>query len=517
MKGLPRLTRLTPHLASCRSLCILHLDTSHLVSPPPDQAQKGTRNILTYLGCQLRGSTPYRHIKLVIVGAKGAGKSTLFRQFVRGSAHVDPTTPNMGVATFDYPSRLKVRKDRPRVTFHVIDFAGDEIYRSTHNCFLTYRSIYLCLWDTTGGKDSLQALCPWLHSIQACVPGSPVLLVATHADRRPGLSANTILQWEEEVLGKPVQLKNKTLARRLGFPPIMQSVIMDCLNREDIDMLLSDLYKIALQMRHPQTNVPLMSDMVPRSYQELQTLVEVKVRNLCLERHVAPVLRHEELVDYVRSLTISNTNGLEQDEEEFSLACHFLHEVGAIVHFKSQVGGVSDLYFLDPQWLFNALACVVHACSQGNRSNATVSSGEWPHYFQQAGIPMSAYSSFLAMMEQFNIIVSLDFEKNNFLLPSLLPNTPPTNYPTYDLSSDLDEVIVQYLEMEYLPPPLFPQLIARILLYIRQLSGQLLSIITATTDNPSNFTETPTGNFLRPPQARDSVASDISTLLRRSQ
>ncbi len=38
---------------------------------------------------------------------------------------------------------------------------------------------------------------PWLRSIQACVPDSPVVLVATHVDRRPGLSGTTILQWEE--------------------------------------------------------------------------------------------------------------------------------------------------------------------------------------------------------------------------------------------------------------------------------------------------------------------------------
>lgn len=495
MKGLPRLTKLTPHLAHCRSLLLIQLDTDHLISPPPDQAQRGTRNILTYLRCQLRGSTPYRHIKLVIVGEKGAGKSTLFKQFVRGSGHVESNPPNMDVASFEYPSRIRVRKDKPRITFHVLDFAGDEIYRCTHNCFLTYRSIYLCLWSTAGGKESLQRLCPWLHSIQACVPGSPVLLVATHANRRPGLGASTILQWEEEVLGKPVQLKNKTTARRLGFPPIMQSVVMDCLNREDIDMLLNDLYSIALQMRHPKTNVPLMSDLLPRSYQELQTLVEVKVRNLCLERRVAPVLRHEELVDYVRSLTISNPHGLEQDDDEFSLACHFLHEAGAIIHYKSQVAGVSDLYFLDPQWLFNALATVIKACCQGDTNNAVISSGEWPHFFQRAGIPISTYSSFLAMMESFNIVVSLDFEKHSFLLPSLLPNTPPPQYPTYDLSSDLCSMSVQYMELEYLPPPLFPQLIARIILHIRQLSGQLLSVSADVEE----------------------VGSSLSSLTRRSQ
>ena len=474
MKGLPHVTRLTPHLAHCRSLCVIHLDTDHLLSPPPNLAKKGTRSILTYLRCQLRGSTPYRHIKLVIVGDKGAGKTTLFRQFVRGGTR-QGSTPNMEVAAFDFPTRLKVRRDRPRITFHVIDFAGDEIYRCTHNCFLTYRTIYLCVWNMVNGKASLQRLCPWLHSIQACVPGSPVLLVSSHADRRPGLSGETILQWEEEILGKVASLKNKATARGLGFPPIMQSVAMDCLSREDVDLLLNDIYRIARQMRHPKTNVLLMSDPLPRSYQELQALVEVKVRSLCLERRVAPVLHHEDLVDYVRSLSVANSNGLEHDDEEFNLACRFLHEAGAIVHFKSQLSGVSDLYFLDPQWLFNALALVVRGISQGERQMAIVS-GEWPQYLQSVNLSPSMYDSFLAMMEATNIIVSLDFNKSTYMVPSLLPDTPPKQYPGYDLSSNMEDVVVQYLEMDFLPPPLFPQLIARVLLYIRQLSAQLLSV-----------------------------------------
>ena len=127
-------------------------------------------------------------------------------------------------------------------------------------------------------------------------------------------------------------------------------------------------------MRHPKANVLLTSEPFPRSYQELQTLVEVKVRNLCLERHVPPVVRHEELIDYVRSLMVANPNGLDQDEEEFNLACCFLNEAGAIVHFKSQQSGVSDLCFLDPQWMFNALASVIRGIKQG-RQSAVVQGG----------------------------------------------------------------------------------------------------------------------------------------------
>ena len=128
--GLPKLTTLTPYLAHCRFLCVLRVDTSILVSPPPEEANRGTRIIMAYLRCKLRGSTPYRRVRLVLMGETGSGKSTLFKQLIGSKASNGTPLPHMEMATLEFPSRLRVRRDKPRVTFHLIDFAGSEIYRS---------------------------------------------------------------------------------------------------------------------------------------------------------------------------------------------------------------------------------------------------------------------------------------------------------------------------------------------------------------------------------------------------
>lgn len=155
MKALPRVTTLTPYLAHARSLCILQLDTEQLVSPPPTEAQRGTHVIMAYLRCRLRGSSPYRHVRLVLVGVPESGKTTLFKQFLKGGSKFE-SDGRMRETAFDYPPKLKTRRDQPRVTFHVVDFAGNEILRSVHKCFMTFRTVYLCLWNITDGKDSLK-------------------------------------------------------------------------------------------------------------------------------------------------------------------------------------------------------------------------------------------------------------------------------------------------------------------------------------------------------------------------
>lgn len=72
--------------------------------------------------------------------------------------------------------------------------------------------------------------------------------------------------------------------------------------------------------------------------------------------------------------------------------------------------------------------------------------------------------------------MSLDFEKKVYLFPTLLPQTPSPYYPEYNLTLDDPSRVCQYINLDYVPPALFPQLLSRVLLYIRQLSGQLLSV-----------------------------------------
>jgi len=35
----------------------------------------------------------------------------------------------------------------------------------------------------------------------------------------------------------------------MGLPPIMQSVVMNCKNKDDVDLLVGDIYQIALGMK----------------------------------------------------------------------------------------------------------------------------------------------------------------------------------------------------------------------------------------------------------------------------
>ncbi|CAI8020658.1 Leucine-rich repeat serine/threonine-protein kinase 1 [Geodia barretti] len=484
LKNLPKLTSLTPYLAHCRNLCILKLDIHQLVSPPAREvANSGTRGIMAYLRCQLRGSSPYRHLKLVLVGANGTAKTTLFSQLAKLKSHpLTSSSPHlsktfMELATLEYRGAgreeggRKSHKFRPKITFHLIDFASEEVFQCFHQCFLTHRTLFLCLWDAARGVESLRSLGPCLRSIQASAPGSSVVVIGSHIDQRPGLSRATISQWEREVFGNRGQ---DAYPRNSGLPVVSDSVVMNCQSKRDVEKLMENVYRIALRLKHPRTHTPLVEEMVPRSYQELQTLVEVKLRGFQRKGQQVPVLRREEFIDHVRSLTLHHDD-LEQDEEEFSLAVQFLHEAGTIVHYRPHVAGASELYFLSPQWLFNTLGIILSHLKSYCR-NAVIPCSNLPFSFQKANIPPHLYSQFLGLLEENSVVVPLDMEKGHLLIPSVLSPDPPPEYPSYDFSEETEGYLMQYAYLDYLPSGFFPRLLARVIVCIGMLSGQLLAV-----------------------------------------
>lgn len=47
------------------------------------------------------------------------------------------------------------------------------------------------------------------------------------------------------------------------------------------------------------------------------------------------------------------------DRAEVEQAIQFLHETGAVLHFNDIQSNLSDLYFLDPQWLCSMMAKII--------------------------------------------------------------------------------------------------------------------------------------------------------------
>ena len=460
IRGNPLLHTIPPQLSLARHLCVIKLDAEYITSPSPSEVSLGTSAIMSYLRCRHRGSLPFRQIRVVILGEPATGKYSLYTNFVSTNSRKD----HMNVGRYDYPQRRFFSNDRPRITFQVVCFTGAESSRHfLSQCFFTHRSIFLVLWKVTDGEEGLARLKQQLLNIQARVPGSPVILVGTHADQNTTITASTVALWEAKLFSSSPHQSTAAPVKSM-LPPIADSILMNCKSKRDVEQLQLVLYKQTLEMKNPRTKKPFIDEMVPRSYVELQSLIQSEVKTIYTLREGVPVKRRGHFIKFVKDHTFHVT---EFDDTELDAACRFLHDVGLIVHYN--VYELNDIYFLDPQWLYNILCTFINPLKTPGSilhvADITSSLKE------MGGAGLQHY--LFKIMEFFNIAVCLDMDRERFLIPSLLNSQRPKNYPSYDLLST--EVNCKHFHFGYLPNGFCAQLVAQVLLHIKQVLAQLMA------------------------------------------
>ena len=92
---------------------------------------------------------------------------------------------------------IKERKQEPDLHFNILDFAGQQLYRPMHHCFIVRRAIYLVVFNLkkvlealqNGDRSSIDEIAYWLNSIHIHIhkaspkprkESKPVFLVGTH-------------------------------------------------------------------------------------------------------------------------------------------------------------------------------------------------------------------------------------------------------------------------------------------------------------------------------------------------
>ena len=456
IRGNPLLHTIPPQLSLARHLCVIKLDAEYITSPSPSEVAMGTSAIMSYLRCRHRGSLPFRQIRVVILGEPATGKHSLYTSLI-GSASPSHKA-HMNIGKYDYPQKRFFGNDRPRVTFQVVCFTGAESSRHfLPQCFFTHRSIFLVLWKVTDSEEGLSRLKQQLCNIQARVPGSPVILVGTHADQNSTVTASNISLWEAKWLSSSASVKGM-------LPPIVDSILMNCKNKRDVEQLQQVLYKHALELKNPRTKKLFINEMVPRSYVELQSLIQAEVKIIYTLKEGIPVKRRDHFINFVKEHTFPNTT---EDDRELDAACRFLHDVGVIVHYN--VYELNDIFFLDPQWLYNILSTIIDPV---NTSQGVLRVAEITSLLKELGVARLQHHLFI-ITELFNIAVCLDMEREKFLIPSLLNSQRPDTYPSYDLLSS--DVNCKHFCFGYLPNGFSAKLVAQVLLHIKQVLAQLMA------------------------------------------
>nr|WP_294897166.1 COR domain-containing protein [uncultured Pedobacter sp.] len=377
-----RLTEISEKIANMKSLKELHLEGNPFEMLPPEILARGIESIRNFYK-ELEEKDYLYEVKLIVVGEGRVGKSCLTQALINDDFKLNDTesTEGINIDRWVIP-REKINAINPKIQrdfqFNVWDFGGQEIYHSTHQFFLTKRSIYLLVTESRK-EDSHDDFFYWLNIIKLLGGKSPVIMVLNKCD--------------QPTKDLPIKEYKDTFNNIIDFRKIsLKEGFEDGL--EDFKRSLSEF----------ASNLPHIGNPLPKVWVDIRREIE--------------------------ELKISGTNYITENEyfdickkhyrkvESALFLSEYFHDLGVLLHFQDDID-LKDIVILNHEWIttgvYKILDDRIVIEQKGRFSNADIKRIWWSDEYR------SKTRELLSLMK--NRKFDLCFELNNgeYLIPRLLP------------------------------------------------------------------------------------------------
>jgi len=401
--------------------------------------QKAEPIIRYYFESYREKGRPLLELKLLLVGRGKAGKTTLVKRLA-GEQPLENESETHSIAIREFLLKCA----RGQVRTRAWDFGGQEILHSTHQFFLTERSLYLLVLEPRTGLAQRDAEY-WLKLIETQGSGSPVIVVMNWSHGR---------RWRVD----EVKLRRK-------FPFIVDFLSTDALHGDGIKELERCLAR-TVEQRMQDVWLPF-----PTRWRAIKDAVAGMRDNFLTYKQYADLC--------VRF-------GENEPAAQSDLA-GILHALGLALYFGKDPR-LHDTRVLNPGWVTGGVYAVIRAPSvAANDGQLAVS--DMPRVLREAeeqkvikvsDYPDESHRFILELMRAFQLCYASEEEKAakvsalkrmfkfgeggdegemkpvRYLVPELLPEFEPEMKEPWDESP----VRLRY-RYDVLPPGLFPRFIVR--------------------------------------------------------
>ncbi|KAL8598085.1 hypothetical protein ACOMHN_030371 [Nucella lapillus] len=427
-------------------------------------------DVVEHMRKQLRKIQPCHILKVIVIGPQNKGKSTVIESLVRASAHqVKQSQEIVSVtsATLRPPCGMKIKeradKHRPVISLRIWELSGKAELVALQPVLWSENSLFLLVWDITEGVSGLRH---WLSNIRSRLNRVSVLLVATFRDRLPaGEVEGRVRQFHRDLNTlygdgeADVGLYPKEDGQRI-FPHLWGvAFLTGQMLRPDVAALRKAVYHSALSLIKTVRPIEfVVGQLLPQSY----LVVEDKLKKLAAQMKQAgcpPFLRQQEF-DHLLSSDPAADFHMFDDQLE---ALKVWTQMGTVLHYEVWADGLSNLYFLDPDWIAKMVASVL---MPGVAAPYRQSVGEVHRRLTTAGYPQDIFQPFFQLLKYFDIGTPLS-DQESLLLPCLLPQSAPG----LQLSgTNRGRKLLRFYAMPHIPSRLWARLILGFLMSMDRFS-----------------------------------------------
>ena len=376
-----QLTELSPEIADLKELTSLLLPGNPIEIPPPEILKTKTLG-----GKELKAvSDYYRQLKaegldyiyeakLLIIGEGGAGKTTFAKKIEspRYSLQNDEeSTRGIDVIKWKFPL------DKGR-HFHVNiwDFGGQEIYHTTHQFFLTKRSLYALVADTRKEDTDFYY---WLNVVELLADDSPLLII------------------KNEKQDRQREINERQLRGR--FPNLQSILRTNLATNRGLDNLMTEI-------RHRIMNLPHVGTPLPKTWVRVREALEKDSHNYISQEEFRKICRRHLFTNSADQMQLSG----------------YLHDLGVILHFQDDPV-LKHIVILKPKWGTDAVykvlddPFVINNLGKFTRENLDHIWAD-PQYADKQ-------DELLRLMIKFNLCYEIPGSNDTFIAPQLLTENNP--------------------------------------------------------------------------------------------
>eukprot|EP01088_Endostelium_zonatum_P020081 TRINITY_DN722_c1_g1_i1.p1 TRINITY_DN722_c1_g1~~TRINITY_DN722_c1_g1_i1.p1 ORF type:complete len:2287 (+),score=512.39 TRINITY_DN722_c1_g1_i1:319-7179(+) len=486
-------------LGSLKYLQVMSLKDNPLTMIPKE-ANLNLKSLMSYLRALAQGSENYSRVKLMFVGEGNVGKTSLLASFLQLSNYNDdwmtqaeaagapkgsePITKEKKKMSKEKAVRRWIESRGPNIatdgidiheikwddiTYKSWDFAGQDLYQTTHQFFLSRRAIYLMMFNLV--NKEITKIEYWLQSLRSKLgPNIPVIIVGTHLDDprctkeyvnsvfntimqrfAPNASSSTVTtnyktNMNKSLIGnKKAGLSNSnspgpSTEGYARYPTIVGIVPISTATWQGVKNLQRLITKTAKEWK-------FVGDKVPTSYNFLAQKAQIMCQELAAANK-PPLIPKDKFKEKAVECNV--------DPESTEGALEFLHQVGEVMYFgtsqstapptlnglgrfgnskkefasllgntgtntsfsstnsllntggslKDGSSSLSDTVFLDPQWLTHVLATIV-TLRHNLTKDGRLNHDDLPLIWKPPKFPTDLHPMMLQLLTKFEIAYPL--------------------------------------------------------------------------------------------------------------
>lgn len=368
-------------VANLPKLESLYLEGNPFDLLPPEIVARGVDSIRNFIE-QMDVPDFLYEAKLVIVGEGRVGKTCLSKGLLDDNykLEAESSTEGINIQPWIIPAseaRLINPSIQRDLQINVWDFGGQEIYHSTHQFFLTKRSIYMIVTESRK-EDRHEDFYYWLNIIKLLGDQSPIIMVLNKAD-----------QPNREIPFKEFQ---ESFSNLLKYYKISL-----------IDEYRADFLDFKNELIQITSNLPHIGTALPKVWVDIRFEIEaLKKKGI-------------NYISQSRYLDICKMHYRDQDGALY--LSEYFHDLGVILHFQKDID-LRDTVFLNHEWVTKGVYKVLDdrtVLDQKGRFTTQDIMRIWHEEDYREKMPQ-----LLSLMRNKKFDLCFELKNGDFLVPRLL-------------------------------------------------------------------------------------------------